>query len=138
MLKAYKADPDGFSMLTDEDIKSLEKWAETGTGGGHADFRETALIYGTYPDLVAPDRFDAEDGIRTGRFSLPEEFGISATLIDWFANYPNSNSGYAPFGCSKTIGDAAVKMCVDRLVRILKYLKADVSCDEAIKLINEW
>ena len=55
-LERAKQDPEGFSMLTEEDYKVLERFAETGAGGGHACFRETGLIYGLYPELVAPDR----------------------------------------------------------------------------------
>ena len=125
MLETARRSPEYFSMLTDEDYKTLEKFAECGTGGGHGDFRETALMMGTYPHLVAPERFDAEDGSSIHRVDLSSK-GIM-TLLEWNANFPNSYSGFAPFGCSKTIGDAAVKRSVYRLADILCAYKNDTA-----------
>ena len=136
MLEAAKADPEYFSMLTEEDYKTLERWAETGTGGGHGDFTETALVYGTYPDLVAPDKFDAEDGLSTDLLTYPRDIEVNA-LLSWVANYPNSFDGFAPIGCTKTIGDAAVKMSVDRLAKIFEYIKNDNKCLEALDEVNK-
>lgn len=136
MLEAAKADPDYLPMLTKEDYITLERYAETGTGGGHGDFRETALVYGTHPHLVRPDKFDAESGISTKRFSYPPEYGIEATLIGWFANCPNAFSGFAPHGCTETIGQAAVKMSVDRLVKMFNYLKKDNTCVDVMEEIK--
>ncbi len=137
MLEAAKADPEYFSMLTEEDYKTLERWAETGTGGGHGDFRETALVFGTYPDLVAPDRFDAVNGKCPIRWQYPPEIDVKCTQLGWFANYPNEFAGYAPIGCTKTIGEAAVKMSVDRLSRIFDYVKNDNQCLEILDEINK-
>jgi creatinine amidohydrolase len=136
MLEAAKADPEYFSMLTEEDYKTLERFAETGSGGGHGDFRETALVYGTYPELVAPEKFDAECGVSTKRFAYPPEIDVKSTLIGWHVNFPNAFSGFAPIGCSKTIGDAAVKMSVDRLSKIFEYIKNDDQCVTAMEEIN--
>jgi len=136
VLAAAKADPEYFSMLTEEDYKTLEKFAKTGTGGGHADFRETALTFGTHPDLVAPERFDAEDGLSNGKLTFPSEYGIG-TYATWLANYPTVFSGYAPIGCTATIGEAYLKLSVDRLAEIFTYLKNDETCVEAIKYIKE-
>ena len=33
-----------FSYLTEEDYETLRRFSETGTGGGHADIRETSLV----------------------------------------------------------------------------------------------
>lgn len=137
MLEAAKADPEYFSMLTEEDYKTLERWAETGTGGGHGDFTETALVYGTYPDLVAPDRFDAESGLSINLLTYPKEIEVS-TLLSWVANFPNSFDGFAPIGCTKTIGDAAVKMSVDRLAKIFDYIKKDDKCLKALEEVNKY
>ena len=136
MLEAAKADPEYFSMLTEDDYKTLERWSETGTGGGHGDFTETALVYGTHPDLVAPDKFDAEDGLSTDLLTFPKDIEVY-TLLSWAANYPNSFDGFAPIGCTKTIGDAAVKMSVDRLSKIFEYVKNDNKCLEALVEVNK-
>lgn len=138
MLEAAKADPEYFSMLTEEDYKTLEKWAATGTGGGHGDFRETALVFGTHPDLVAPDRFEAENGKCPKRWQYPPEIDVKCTILGWYANCPNAFGGYAPIGCTKTIGDAAVKMSVDRLSKIFDYVKNENKCLEIMEEINNY
>ena len=132
VLEAAKADPEYFSMLTEEDLKTLEKFSKTGTGGGHADFRETALTFGTHPHLVAPDRFDAEDGTDTRRLTFPAEYGIS-TYATWLANNPNVFSGYAPTGCTATIGQAYLKLSVDRLAEIFTCVKNNRVCEEVME-----
>jgi creatinine amidohydrolase/Fe(II)-dependent formamide hydrolase-like protein len=132
VLDAAKADPEYFSMLTEEDLKTLEKFAKTGTGGGHADFRETALTFGTHPHLVAPDRFDAEDGLSTKRLDFPAEYGISS-YASWLANFPNTFSGYAPIGCTATIGEAYLKLSVDRLAEIFTCVKNNHACEEVME-----
>ena len=133
MLAAAENDPEYFSMLTEADLETLRKFAVTGTGGGHADFGETALVYGTHPELVAPDKFDAEDGLSIKRVNYPREFGITDG-VSWDANFPNAFSGFAPIGCSETIGQAAVKMSVDRLAKIFEYLKME---NANLDVINE-
>ena len=135
VLAMAKNDPEGFSMLTEEDYMTLERYAETGTGGGHADFRETCLLYGTHPDLVAPDRFEAEDGISNGKLSFPAEFGIN-TYASWLVNNPNAFDGYAPIGATPTLGKAYLKIAVDKLTRMLTLLKNDTSCLDAIEEIK--
>ena len=134
MYAEITAHRDEYPMITDEDIKTLERFAETGSGGGHGDFRETMLVQGTYPELVREDKFDAEYGRSTGRYVAPPE--VAGTLIGWFANYPNNFSGFAPIGCSRTIGEAAVKMAVNRLVKMFEYLKNDNTCLEVLKDIQ--
>ena len=132
VLAAAEADPEYFSMLTKEDLATLAKFAETGTGGGHADFRETALVYGTHPHLVAPDRFEAESGINTRRFTFPPEYPVS-TYASWLINLPNVYSGFAPVGCTPTIGEAYLKLSVDRLAGIFNYVKRCDMCEEVME-----
>ena len=133
MYEAAKADPEYFDMLTEEDMKILEKWAKTGTGGGHADFRETALMQGTYPELVRLDRADAESGNSLGRSNHLAKAGVACNYF-WSADHPNSYSGYAPTDCTRNIGDAAVKLSVDRLADIFELVKND---DECLKMAEE-
>ena len=136
VLEAAKKDPEYFSMLTEEDLKTLERFAQTGTGGGHADFKETALVYGTHPDLVAPDRFEAESGRSTNRMTFPPQYGISMPAA-WGANFPNDFSGYAPIGCTPTIGEAYLKLSVDRLAEIFTYLKNNDDCVDVIRELKQ-
>ena len=137
ILERAKHDPEGFSMLTEEDYKVLERFAETGAGGGHACFRETGLIYGLYPELVAPDRYEALDGISTGKGDYLYEAGIN-TGAAWTMNCPNAYSGFPPHGCSHTIGLAMVKVAVDRLTKIFELIQNDENCVNVARGINEY
>ena len=89
MLKRIEKDPEYFSMLTEEDIATLRKFAEPGTAFGHACLGETMLIYGTYPELVATDRYDAESGLSTHRADYLNDLGVSFGYA-WASNFPNS------------------------------------------------
>ncbi len=123
-LAARKGD---FKMLTDEDMETLRRFAETGCGGGHADLREAGLIMGMYPELTAPERFTAESGLSTHRADYLENEGIH-TGFTWISNFPNAYEGYAPIGCTETLGKAMVKVSTDRLCKILRRLKSDEEC----------
>ena len=127
ILALAKDDPEGFSMLTPEDYKVLERWAETGAGGGHACFRETGLIYGTYPELVAPDRYEAMDGRCTNKGNYWYEAGLYPGCA-WVMNCPNEYSGFPPHGCSPTIGQAMVKVAVDVLAKKMTLIQNDENC----------
>lgn len=120
VLEAYEKEPEFLSMLTEEDLEVLRRFAKTGTGGGHGDFVETSLVYGTYPELVEPSRFDAEDGAAPHVLELPEGVVCAKT---WSVNHPYSFDGFAPIGCSRTIGDAVVKLSIRRLASIMRDLK---------------
>jgi len=116
-----------FPYITDEDMAVLEKFAVTGSGGGHGDFRETGLIYGLFPHLVAPERFDAVSGSSVHRADYLSQAGISFGP-GWPSNFPNAFSGYPPIGCTESIGKAMVKMSVDRLCGIFELLQKDEDC----------
>lgn len=125
--RALAARRGDFKMLTDGDMGTLARFAETGCGGGHADLRETGLIMGMYDELVRPDRFLAEDGLSTHRADYLENEGIH-TGHTWISNFPNAYEGYAPIGCTETLGQAMVKISVDRLCKIIRRLKSDEDC----------
>ncbi|MBR2721204.1 MAG: creatininase family protein [Clostridia bacterium] len=127
MLALAKKDPAYFSMLTEEDYATLEKFSDPSTVLGHACFMETMLIYGTYPELVAPERLGEESGLSTHRADYLAKLGVS-TACAWPSNYPNSYMGTDPIGCSKTLGEAAVKMSVDRLTQIFEAIRDDEEC----------
>ena len=136
ILETARANPEEFPMLTEADYEVLEKFAKTGTGGGHADFRETSLVYGTHPDLVAPERFDAESGLSTHKGDYIIDAGINFNAA-WGANFPNAYEGFCPTGCSKAIGDATVKIAVDRLTGIFELIKNDKKCLEMIGISEQ-
>jgi len=131
IIKPRRAD---FDMLTDEDMETLERFAKEtpGLATGHGGFCETALVYGTHPKTVAPERFDAECGLSTHRADyLSKEkirFGYS-----WSSNFPNHLNGLAPIGCTESIGRAMVKITAERLARIFKMLKEDEDCLNMVK-----
>ena len=60
--------------------------------------------------------------------------GISATN-DWLANYPASYNGYPPEGCSKTIGDAMVKLCAEKLAKTFKIIKENDDCVRSAQML---
>jgi creatinine amidohydrolase/Fe(II)-dependent formamide hydrolase-like protein len=138
LLEKINRDRSEFLMLTDADYSTLEAWAKTGTGGGHADFRETALVYGTYPELVCPSRFkDEKYGLTGSRLGFLSEHGVNCTLLRWFANNPGCFGAFAPEGCSETIGRAVVKTCVDRLREIFGCIKKNKECLEVLEEIKK-
>ena len=132
ILEIAEKDPEYFSMLTEEDKITLKRFADTGTSGGHGGFMETALVYGTHPHLVAPDRFDAEDGASTGRLTFPSEYGIN-TYASWLVNVPNVFSGFPSTGCTATIGEAYLKLSVDKLAEIFTHVKNMTVCEEIME-----
>ena len=135
VLEIINSRREDFDMLTDEDIKTLEKFAEVpaGLATGHGGFCETALVYGTHPKTVAPERFEAECGLSTHRADFLQKekinFGYS-----WSSNYPNHLNGLNPVGCTETIGKAMVKITAERLARIFKMLKED---EEVLKMVKD-
>ena len=118
---------ESFPMLTEEDIKVLEHYRETSFGGGHADFVETARVMANHPELIAEDRYEVESGLSTHRCDHLTELGVSLTR-SWAANYPNAFCGFAPHGCSQTIGQAIVENSARELAHIFKVLKEDEEC----------
>ena len=134
ILKTYKERPEFLSMLTSEDIKVLEDWRERDSeyGGGHGDFRETALMMAHNESLVNPNRYDVEDGLSNHCADYLSREGVDI-VNGWIACHPNSYDGLPSFGCSKTIGEAMMKINVERVVRIIKMLKED---QNAVKIAN--
>jgi len=117
-----------FPYLTDEDMEALAKFAETGTGGGHADWYEVALGYVFCPDSVAADKFDAESGLSTHRADHLEKLGINCGRF-WPSNFPNAYHGYPAFGCSPNIGKAMIHLlCTEHLAKAFKAIKEDEDC----------
>jgi len=131
IVKPRRAD---FDMLTDTDIATLEKFAEFSPAltTGHAGLAETALVMGTHPHTVAPERFDAECGLSTKWDTFLAEEKVKFTY-SWPMNYPNSYNGVAPIGCTEGIGRAMVKISAERLARIFKMLKEDEKCLDALE-----
>ena len=125
---------DEFSYITKEDIETLKKYAKTGYGGGHGDFRETAVVMSADESLVAKDRYDAEDGMSNHRTDYLAKVGISSTN-DWLASHPNSYSAYPSYSCSSTIGKAMVTVCAEKLAKVFKTIKENDDCVRSAQML---
>jgi len=136
LYEKVKADPAKFSMITDEDMKVLERFAKTGAGGGHADFKEAALMMHIRPDLVRIDRCTQTSGLSTHRSDYLAAARINSAF-GWGANFPNSYNGFDPTGVTKNIGDALGLLCVERVAGVYKLLKEDERCVELAKMSAE-
>lgn len=121
-VKQITEGPEKFPMITETDIAVMKSWIPTGYQGGHANFLETADVMATRPHLVAPDRYYAEDGINNHRCDYLTDLGVSIKG-GWSCRYPNSYSGAAPHGCSQSIGQAMLKLHVERAVRVIRAIK---------------
>jgi creatinine amidohydrolase len=115
-----------FNYLTEEDFKTLERFSETGFGGGHAAFPEVAYCYGKDPKLVRPEKFyqEAQSIHRMDHItSKAINFGGS-----WMADNPKAFGGYAPLGCTEAIGKAYCEIVSDNLAEKIRAVKADTEC----------
>ena len=56
-----------------------------------------------------------------------------STYASWLINLPNVYSGLAPVGCTPTIGEAYLKLSVDRLAGIFDYVKRCDACEEVME-----
>ena len=121
-----------FPMITDEDIQVMRRWAVTGYHGGHADFIETANVFATHPEQVAPDRYDAEDGMNNHCTDYLSDLGVDLNG-SWSARYPNMYAGMAPHGCSEGIGLAMMKLHVRRAARIFRKIKNEDICLDCLQ-----
>lgn len=123
-----------FPYLSDEDMATLERFSKTGTGGGHADIRETSLVMQHNSSLVAKQRYDAESGISNHRTDYLANAGIESAN-SWLANFPASYEAYAPHGASSTIGKAMLEVCARRLSDIFALIKNDEDCVRSAALL---
>lgn len=123
-----------FSYLTEADFETLRRFAESGTGGGHADIRETSLIMDYDTSLVAEDRYDAESGASNHRTDYLAECGVES-VNSWLANYPASYEALPPYGASATIGRAMNEICSERMARIFSIIKNDEDCVRSAQML---
>jgi len=119
-----RAGRDAYPEISDEDIAEMQAYVAEHRYGGHACFSETAMVLGTFPELVRLDRADAESGLSTGRCDHLNAAGLYYPPA-WFANFPNAFSGHSPAKCSKAIGDLCAKMSAEKLAAALKVVKED-------------
>ena len=123
-----------FSYLTEEDLRTLERYSKSGTGGGHADIRETSLVMTHDDGLVAENRYEAECGLSNHRTDHLDTLGIESAN-SWLASHPASYEAYPPHGATKTIGKAMLAVCAERLAKIFKAVKEDEDCVRSAALL---
>ena len=124
---AILKDPDGYPKLTDEEMATLKHFAETGTGGGHGDIRETALCMGGDPGLVRPDKFEACPGQSLHKADYLTDLGVFHGQA-WGTNFPFALGGYPSTGCTENMGKAFIEFAARRVANIYKVLKEDEKC----------
>ena len=117
-----------FPALTDTDIAVLEDYVAQGKFDGHAGFGESAMVMGTYPELVRLDRCEVESGMSRHISDPLSEVGLEWGS-SWSVDYPNAYCGHAPIGLTQAIADAAVEISVERTAKALKLLKNDEILD---------
>lgn len=111
-----------FPYITEEDIEIMKRWEVTGYQGGHANFLETAMVYSYRPELVAPEKYDAECGINNHRTDYMTSLGVMISN-DWTTRYPNMYSGAAPHGVNDSISKAMLQLHVEQAVRVFRAVK---------------
>jgi creatinine amidohydrolase len=94
--------------------------------GGHADEKETSMVYAVRSDLVHAETANSQSGRDQERLSIPYAY----TGIWWYASFPNhyAGDGSEP---NKAIGEMIFKSRSEQLAELIKFLKAD---DSAAKL----
>lgn len=125
-----------FPQLTDADIQVLENFVVAGKHDAHAGFAESAMVMGTYPELVRLDRCEVESGMSTHIADPLTKLGIGWGGT-WGVNQPNAYNGHAPIGLNQRIADAAVEISVERTAAVLKLLKDDAVMDPIIAAANK-
>lgn len=98
--------------------------------GGHADEKETSMVYAVRPDLVQADKALSQSGKDQERLSIPYGY----TGIWWYSSFPNhyAGDGSEP---NKTIGEMIFKSRSEQLAELIKFLKTD---DSATKLQQQF
>ena len=113
-----------FPYLTDSDIAVLQNYIDKKHFDGHAGFAESALVLGTYPELVRLDRSEVLSGMNQHKADFLGNAKISWG-DSWRLDYPNAYAGNPPTGLTETIAKASVEIAVQKLVRALGVLKND-------------
>ena len=111
--------------LTPEDEKTLLKQRSEGMLSGHAGMGECALMMGTDPSLVHFEFLGKESGKPTGRAGILRRAGVRLADDGWDINVPNAYYGDDPYGCTETIGAAAVRIEVEKLCKAVRAFKDD-------------
>lgn len=119
---------ENYSYLTNEDKEILKDYTAQKKRFGHACFIETGWVYGVRPQTVRLDKIDAESGKSVHRFDEFADLKIN-TPYAWMADYPNSYAGDMHEGMNERIARAMVEFSVDRLCKVVRFLKNETTSD---------
>lgn len=111
--------------LTSEDEETLLKQRAEGMLAGHAGMGECALMMGVAPDAVHFDMLGRESGKPTGRAGKLRKAGIKLADGGWDINVPNAYYGDDPYGCTESIGRAALRIEIEKLANAVRVFKED-------------
>ncbi|MBQ3074470.1 MAG: creatininase family protein, partial [Clostridia bacterium] len=137
MYEHFLANRKDYPMLGDEEFAVLKKFADLGSwGGGHADFLETAHIYGCRPELVEPKHFAVANGLTTDETRYLTDLEVTMAG-DWGVTHRHSYHGYDPIGCNQALGEAFVKYAAERFAKIVRVLKEDEKCVDMQRSLYE-
>lgn len=137
ILKAVTERAEEFPMITEEDRKTLAKWAKTGYGvkgktvyqsfDKDVTFCDTALVVAQNEELVAQDRYEAENYESAHAADALTDALVTCANMENM-NYPNGCCGFAPHGCTKSIGEAVLKLNAEFMAGVFKLVKEDERC----------
>lgn len=120
------AQKERFNYLTEEDFETLKRVGETGFGGGHAAFHETAFLMGQDTKLCRPEKF-YQEAQSNHRMDHITNMGINFGGA-WAANHPKAFCGYANTGCTEAVGKAYCEIVSDNLADKIRVIKEDTEC----------
>ena len=119
-----------FPMITDDDIKTLENWAAQGLN--KSIYWDTPLMLAVKEHLVAKNRYNAEKNEPVRDLSA---FDADTIMFSGMQNLrcPNALCVEVPEGCTKSIGQAILKINAEALAAAFKLLKTDEEC---MRIVN--
>jgi hypothetical protein len=82
-------------------------------------------MMGVAPDAVHFDMLGKESGKPTGRAGKLRRAGVKLADGGWDINVPNAYYGDDPYGCTESIGQAAIRIEIEKLVRAVRAFKED-------------
>ena len=126
LLKTIKERKSDFNMVTDSDIKTLEKWVADGLGEDLS-YVDTAIMLAKHEEYVKCDRINAEIAPEVHLTDIYDEDGVCFANMENI-KYPNIKTPVVPDGLTKTIGEALLKVNAECMAKAFKLLKEDERC----------
>ncbi len=132
VLKAVTERPLDFPEITEEDKKTLKRWADEKVHD--VEYADTCLMMAIRENLVATDRFNVEKDEAAFDLAPFEAEGIKMAGM---TEMKHSNGIYSKVaeGCTKSIGKALLKINAEHMAEIFKLIKNDEECIRISKAI---